>query len=451
LRINAGGGAYTDTAGNVWSADTGFFGGTTFSTGSPIKGTVDQPLYQTQRQGTFSYQFNMPNGDYLVNLKFAVLNNQAPGKNTFNVSINGLMGVQPGLLDFDPAVAAGGDFTAIDERFLVAVKNRQLRIDFGPNTSPAAVNAIEVAPAYIRINAGGPSYTAPDGTRWSADTGFSAPGSISTTSFIANTTTPQLYQTEHAVAGGFNYRFAVPNGPYNFVLKFAEIVYPGAGSRKFNVLINGNTVLSAYDPAAAAGAFTAQGIGYLANVTNGQIVIDFVPVEGEPTVSAIEILPATVIRVNCGGPTYTDKAGNRWNADYSLTAGTMSPNWGGYSGGTAFQTSSPVSRTSDPQLYQTERTDQQSFVYAFDVPDGTYDVVLHFADIGSPWGLSSGYFTVTANGTPAGPFQRPMAAEFVHLNATVSGGAAGGVLIVTFNRGTGYPFVNAIEVLSVVP
>ena len=51
IRVNAGGGAYTDHAGTVWSTDSGFTGGNTFATTGAIAGTVDQALYQDERSG----------------------------------------------------------------------------------------------------------------------------------------------------------------------------------------------------------------------------------------------------------------------------------------------------------------------------------------------------------------------------------------------------------------
>ncbi|MBI3971118.1 MAG: hypothetical protein HY332_07490, partial [Chloroflexi bacterium] len=71
VRINAGGGAYTGSTGLPWSADTGFTGGSTYANGNAIANTTDPTLYQSERYGTVSYAFNLPNGTYTVTLKFA--------------------------------------------------------------------------------------------------------------------------------------------------------------------------------------------------------------------------------------------------------------------------------------------------------------------------------------------------------------------------------------------
>jgi Malectin domain len=56
------------------------------------------------------------------------------------------------------------------------------------------------------------------------------------------------------------------------------------------------------------------------------------------------------IRVNCGGPRYTDSRGQLWAADY------------GYNEGTASTISSAISGTSDPALYQDGRWNGNSSV-----------------------------------------------------------------------------------------
>ena len=39
VRVNAGGGAYTDVSGTSWSADTDFIGGATYAVGSAVANT----------------------------------------------------------------------------------------------------------------------------------------------------------------------------------------------------------------------------------------------------------------------------------------------------------------------------------------------------------------------------------------------------------------------------
>ena len=126
ILVHAGGPAYTDTLGQLWSADTGFTGGNVANTTKTITNTTDPALYQSERYGSFNYRFNVPNGNYNVVLKFAEIYWTAAGQRTFNVSINGTQV----LTNFDIVAAAGGALKAIDKTFPVAVTNNQINIVF---------------------------------------------------------------------------------------------------------------------------------------------------------------------------------------------------------------------------------------------------------------------------------------------------------------------------------
>ena len=304
-RVHAGGGVYTDSLGQTWSGDTSFSGGNVYSTTSAINNTPDPALYQTERFGIFSYQFSVPNGNYNVVLKFAEIYWTTVGQRIFNVSINGTQV----LTNFDIVAAAGAPLTAIDETFPVTVTNGTVTIQFIPGSvDQPKVSAIEItqgsgttpistvpnltsSSATTRVHAGGGVYTDSLGQTWSGDTGFSGGNVYSTTSAINNTPDPALYQTERF--GIFSYQFAVPNGNYNVVLKFAEIYWTTVGQRIFNVSINGTQVLTNFDIVAAAGApLTAIDEIFPVTVTNGTVTIQFIPGSiDRPKVSAIALAP----------------------------------------------------------------------------------------------------------------------------------------------------------------
>jgi hypothetical protein len=126
ILVHAGGPAYTDTLGQLWSADTGFTGGNVANTTKTITNTTDPALYQSERYGSFNYRFNVSNGNYNVVLKFAEIYWTSAGQRTFNVSINGTQV----LTNFDIVAAAGGALKAIDKTFPVAVTNNQINIVF---------------------------------------------------------------------------------------------------------------------------------------------------------------------------------------------------------------------------------------------------------------------------------------------------------------------------------
>jgi hypothetical protein len=78
--------------------------------------------------------------------------------------------------------------------------------------------------------------------------------------------------------------------------------------------------------------------------------------------------------VIAGGGSYTDSGGNRWNADQPYSQGS----WG-YMGGRTYSNGNSIASTADGPLYQSER--YGNFSYKFDVPNGVYNVTLHFAEI----------------------------------------------------------------------
>jgi hypothetical protein len=89
--VNGGGVA----AGN-YTADAGFAGGTTYSSGAAVDTSLvpnpaPQSVYQTERYGNFTYTVNglTPNATYQVRLQEAEIYWGAVGSRTFNVKING--------------------------------------------------------------------------------------------------------------------------------------------------------------------------------------------------------------------------------------------------------------------------------------------------------------------------------------------------------------------------
>jgi hypothetical protein len=145
----------------------------------------------------------------------------------------------------------------------------------------------------IRINAGGPAYTDPNGLAWSADTGYSGGAVYKTSDSIANTNQAPLYQTERYDSITLQYLFTVPTGRYIVKLKFAEIHFSQSGQRVFDAVINGATVLNDYDIVRAIGGpFKAIDKTFLVDATTGSILIQLLPVVQNPKINAIEIVKA---------------------------------------------------------------------------------------------------------------------------------------------------------------
>jgi len=158
----------------------------------------------------------------------------------------------------------------------------------------------------VRVNCGGSAVI--DGSNlWRADT-FYSEGTTWTSPTALDGILP-VYSTMRY--GNFVYQFPVPDGTWTVTLKFAETstAITGTGQRKFNVNINGQTVLSNYDITADVGlrvpvdkTFEATASG-----TSG-IRIQFTTVLRNAIVSAIEVVPKSrpvTQAPACPGPTFT--------------------------------------------------------------------------------------------------------------------------------------------------
>ncbi|ACZ43662.1 Kelch repeat-containing protein [Thermobaculum terrenum ATCC BAA-798] len=142
IRVDSGNtSSYTDTGGNVWSADTGYTGGSvTKGTTSDIAGTNDDRLYQKGRSGApFSYRFQVPNGTYTVRLKFAETYWTRAGQRVFNVNIEG----SRVLSNFD-ILQTVAPKTALDRTFKVEVSDGRLDVDLTSVVNYPLVSALEI-------------------------------------------------------------------------------------------------------------------------------------------------------------------------------------------------------------------------------------------------------------------------------------------------------------------
>ena len=256
---------YTDPAGNVWSPDEDFTGGSTVSTANAISGTTTPVVYQTARQALPAYTIPVPDGDYTVVLKFAEIQYQAAGKRQFNVTIDGTQV----LTNFDITATAGAANTAVDLPFPAAVTGGAITIQL---TSGAAgvplINGIEIRAANA---AGSPRITSPLTAQGTAGTPFN-------------------YQITATPAAASFEALALPPG-----------LTINAGSGR----ISGTPAVYGAFPI-TLGASNSYGTGtVLLNLTIDQ------PLPG-----------ATLYRLNCGdSSSYTDLAGNAWSPDEYFIGG----------------------------------------------------------------------------------------------------------------------------------
>ena len=158
-RLNVGGPAYTDKAGNLYAADTGLFRPSS-APAEPAAGpstraiadTEDDTLYQTYRaflpntaqdNRKLSYNLSVPPGVYDLRLHFAELYWDAPGKRVFDVVVE-----DKTLLDNFDILAQTSKFSALVKTFPnISVNGGTLTVTLKAEADYGAVSAIEVVPS----------------------------------------------------------------------------------------------------------------------------------------------------------------------------------------------------------------------------------------------------------------------------------------------------------------
>ena len=157
-----------------------------------------------------------------------------------------------------------------------------------------------------------------------------------------------------------------------------------------------------------------------------------------------------VIRVDCGNydGSYTDKAGNVWQADQDFSA---EKKWGADGGSVISRPGLNIPNTDCPTIYESERYSMDD--YKFIVPAGKYTVKLHFAETYEGIsGVGERVFSVSINGKEvlkdvdpykdAGDFNKPYVKTFNGVEPK------DGQIVIGFTYGVENPQICGIEILS---
>jgi chitodextrinase len=422
LRVNAGGPAFVDGAGNTWAADSGFNTGTTTSTStSAIDHTLDDKLFQTDRVDSSTslpsliYNFPLANGQYEVQLYFAevVMANAAVGKRVFDISLQGQV-VSPG---FDIFAQAGAPNTAVMAMATTTVSNGQLNITLTRNKLSPKLNAIKVIqlPSSDTVPPTSPgNLTATNVTANSATLSWTAStDNVGVLGYLVGrdganvTTTSSLNYTDTGLTAATAYQYSVTatdsagnlSGPANLAVTTTSATgdtqAPSApGPVTFSNITTTAVTLNwtaATDNVGVTGYRVSRGGTLLTTVASPTysdsglspstsyaysiVAIDAAgngsPASTGNVTTASVVAPSSTVRINAGGPAYTDGSGNVWAADT------------GFNTGSTTTSTATVSGTTNPTLYKTERYDAPAvpeLTYTFSVPNGSYLVRLFFAE-----------------------------------------------------------------------
>lgn len=321
VRILAGANRdYLDRSGKTWSADINFAGG--MSVRNPVQHvwrTLDPEIYRYSRQGDFTYDIPLKPGVYELRLHFAETEfgpedhlGGGEGSRLMTIAING----QPALNSFDVVSDASGSRTADVKVFtdISPASDGKLHIAVSSiHGGRGMLSAIEIVPGIkgrirpVRLVTRDSAYYSDDSHWWSPDNYFLGGQTDTRIGALGNTDDAELYESERW--GHFSYAIPVTTGRYTAILHFVErrfgsgnrdeLVGPphgdstGPGSRVFNVLCNGVTVLGNLDLAKEVGANKplVKKITGLQPNAQGKLVFEFIPVKDYATLSAIEVLP----------------------------------------------------------------------------------------------------------------------------------------------------------------
>ncbi|MBB6143455.1 fibronectin type 3 domain-containing protein [Silvibacterium bohemicum] len=325
-----------------------------------VTNPAPQQGYDSERWGPAAWTITglNPKAGYNVRLHFVENAHTAAGQRNFNVSINS----DTVLNNFDIFSAAGAASTAVAEEFYTqADENGIIEIQTNLGTSTVAdlnptINAIEIIPATgsdpvgaapgtataLSINSGGGAASNSGGgdNSFIADEDFNGGDTSTTTNVVstagvANAAPEAVYQSQRYVPFTYILTGLTADATYTVRMHFAETYWTAAGQRLFNVVINGNQVITKLDLFATVGANKALVEQFPANADMyGQIIVQLV-YDGadQPEINGIEALLASSAIGTPGNLTATPSGGSialSWSA--SSTSGVTYSVYRGASG-----------------------------------------------------------------------------------------------------------------------
>ncbi|MGH9431158.1 MAG: malectin domain-containing carbohydrate-binding protein [Terriglobia bacterium] len=300
---------YVGRSGETWGPDRYYSGGQAIVEPQVLIERAEDPnLFETAREGEFSYNIPLKPGTYELRLYF-VETYYGPGTHAgggetsrlFAINLNG----KRLLTDFDIYGDAGGNDIA-DVRVFKDVSpadDGQLHLSFVKALDAPVLNALEIIPTPlgkilpIRIVCQENSYTDSAGHLWKPDRYFLRGRLAGDPTPVQGTPDPGLYAEERY--GNFSYALPVAEGSYAVTLLFDETYFgpgdPGKGgveSRVFDVDCNGVALLRNFDIFKEAGGDNRALVRTFHDLrpnAQGKLLLSFVPVKNYASVRAIEV------------------------------------------------------------------------------------------------------------------------------------------------------------------
>ncbi len=503
FRINAGSAStFTDGAGQIWAADTNtsaysVTSGDSSNYANAISGTVNDTLYQTFRydgspSSPLDFNFTVANGNYEVRLHFAETWSgiTGTGQRVFDVLLEG----QTAVNDLDVFAEAGpnaalvktlqtpvsdglltiGLRNVVQNPFVCGIEIYQLGVT-GPDVQPPAAPGIL---AYTNLTPGALQL------QWSvaSDNSGNVAGyrvyqdslpvpigeTTSSLSLLADDLMPQTEYTfgveAFDAAGNVSGRTtltvttpadaqdpSVPVSLKGIAGNETAILSWTASSddtriKEYRVSRDGNQIGVVTSP-----AFTDTGLTNGTNYLYSVVAVDVV--DKLSSAAAVSVRPRALgpalFRVDCGNVSgsYTDLNGLVWSADsdYNVNNTNVGP---------SPATSVVISDTSAQDVYRNYRFKNRfsgtPLKYEFNVPNGEYELRLHFAELWS--GAStpgSRLFNVLVEGATA-LSNLDVFAEVGSLNTalvkTLPVSVTDGKMTIDFTVVTQNPQVSGIEI-----
>ena len=216
------------------------------------------------------------------------------------------------------------------------------------------------------------------------------------TSDVTNPAPQDVYHSERWGPQTWTIAHLTPGGSYDVRMHFAESAWTAAGQREFNVLINGEQVLTNFDIFATAGAqntVVTQTINTVAD-RNGVIYLQLAPgAADQPEMRALDVTPSTggvaygeasgsttYAAIDSGGPGGEAAAEGTFEADEDHSNFCRKRD---YSGGGHPPQAISTAGVTDPApeaVYQTERYGAFGYFFTGLVPNSTYTIRLHLAE-----------------------------------------------------------------------